>query len=551
MIIVDVAIVNVAVPAIIADLGITSTTAQWVQEAYTLVFAALLLTWGRLADRVGRRRMLALGIAVFAAASVLAALAPTGGLLVLGRVLQGVGAAAVFPTTLSLINAGFRGRERATAFAVWGSTIGATAALGPLLGGWLTTEYSWRWAFGIFVPLSAVVVAGLLAFVEESREDDAAPGVDLGGALLSVAAAGLLVFGLIEGRTYGWWATTETLRVGDLAWGLGLSPVPVALVLAAVAAAVFVAWELRRGRAGRAVLLDVQLFAIPSFRNGTLAQLIVSLGEFGLLFGLPLWFQNVLGYSAAQTGLALLPLAIGSFLAGGAAAVLVGRAGALAVVRLGLAFEVVGIAGLGLVVAPDTSWWAPVPFLATYGFGVGLANSQLASVVLSEVPVAKSGQGSGTTETSLQIGSALGIAILGTVLFAGVAAGLDDRLTGGPLPPAEREQVVAAVRDTAGAAIEGLRERPGGAAVADAAEEAFSDATRYTAFTAAGFLVLGLLATLRLPSVRPRQEDEDGAAWTDEGTDDRDGEGAGGPADHRAGERAGVRPERPRAGTRS
>lgn len=170
MIIVDATIVNVAVPQIIRDLGITSTDAQWVQAVYTLVFAALLLTFGRLSDQFGRRLLFTGGAVLFALASVLAAVSPSGGALIGARVLQGIGGAAMLPTSLSLLNASFRGRERGIAFAVWGSTIGGAAALGPLLGGWLTATYSWRWAFGINIPIGLLVLAGVLAFVRESRE---------------------------------------------------------------------------------------------------------------------------------------------------------------------------------------------------------------------------------------------------------------------------------------------------------------------------------------------------------------------------------------------
>lgn len=197
MIIVDATIVNVAVPQIIKDLGITSSDAQWVQEVYTLVFAALLLVWGRLADRYGRRLLFVTGAAAFAAASVLAAFSQSGPELIGSRVLQGIAGAMMLPTSLSLLNAGFRGRDRAIAFAVWGSTIGGTAALGPLLGGWLTTSYSWRWAFGINVPIGLAVVAGTLLLVPESKEATAARGNDLAGALLSVLGFGGIIFGLI------------------------------------------------------------------------------------------------------------------------------------------------------------------------------------------------------------------------------------------------------------------------------------------------------------------------------------------------------------------
>src|SRR3954470_16031186 len=162
LIIVDSTIVNVAIPSIVDDLGLTSTQVQWVQEAYTLVFAALLLVFGSLADRFGRRRMMLIGVVIFALSSVACAFAPSGEVLILARLVQGVGGAMVLPTTLSLINATFRGRERGIAFAVWGSVIGGMAALGPLLGGWLTTEFSWRWAFGINVPLGILIVVGIL-----------------------------------------------------------------------------------------------------------------------------------------------------------------------------------------------------------------------------------------------------------------------------------------------------------------------------------------------------------------------------------------------------
>ncbi|WP_405092388.1 MFS transporter [Micromonospora sp. NBC_01392] len=503
MIIVDATIVNVAVPQIIRDLDITSTDAQWVQEAYTLVFASLLLVAGRFADRSGRRRMFVIGVGVFVVASVLAAFADSGETLIAARVLQGIGGAMMLPTSLSLLNANFTGRERGIAFAVWGSTIGGAAALGPLLGGWLTTTYSWRWAFGINVPVSLAVIVGTLLLVVESRDDRAERGVDLLGALLSVVGMTGVVFALIEGRTYGWWERERPFSLFGLDWTASISPVPVAALAGLAALGVFLAQQVRRNRAGRPALLDLSLFGIGSFRNGILAAAIVSLGEFGLLFALPLWFQNVLGYSAFRTGLALLPLAVGSFLASGIGAPLTQRWGAARVVQLGVAAELVGVAGLGLVVAPDTRWWAPVAFLFVYGVGVGLATAQLTGVSLAEVPVRRSGQGSGLQSTARQVGSALGIAVLGTVLFAGLGGLLSDRLADQPgLDPAGRDQVVTAVKESAGAAISGLAADPRTAPVAEEAKAAFSDATRYAAFTAAGFLLVGLLACLRLPSVR-------------------------------------------------
>ena len=497
LIIVDSTIVNVAIPAVVDDLGISSTEVQWVQEAYTLVFASLLLLFGSLGDRFGRRRMLVLGVVLFAGSSVLAALAPTGGLLIGARLVQGVGGAMMLPTTLSLLNATFRGRERGIAFAVWGSTIGGMAAVGPRLGGWLTTAFSWRWAFGINVPLGIIIVIGVLWAVAESRE----PGygrVDLIAAALSVVLFGTLVFGLIEGRTYGWWLTDTAPTVGAWTWPWTISPVPIAFAVSLLALTAFLLWTVRRMRRGRSTLLDLSLFRIGTFRVGNIAALVVALGEFGLILALPLWLQFVLGFDALQTGLVLLALAGGSFVASGIAGGLSGKVAPVLVVRAGLVAEMVGIAAVAVVIGPDTAWGLLLPGLFVYGIGVGLATAQLTGVILQEVPVDKSGQGSGTQSTARQVGSALGIAILGTVLFTTTAGALASALDEQGVPAAQRDQVVEAVVDSAGGAIAGLAENPATADAAEAARAAFSEGTRWAAFTAAGFVAVGLVSTAGL-----------------------------------------------------
>ncbi|QIG39303.1 DHA2 family efflux MFS transporter permease subunit [Microbacterium sp. 4R-513] len=524
LIIVDSTIVNVAIPSIVDDLGITSTEVQWVQEAYTLVFASLLLVFGSVADRVGRRRMLIIGVVIFTLASVGAALAPTGTALILARFVQGVGGAMILPTTLSLLNATFRGRERGIAFAVWGSTIGGMAAVGPLLGGWLTTDFSWHWAFLINVPLGILIIVGVLMTVDESRGD--AARVDAVGAVLSVVTMAALVFALIEGRTYGWWLTEEPLTIGDWEWPFELSPIPIAFAIAGLGIVAFIAWGLHRRRKGRSTIIAFRLFRIPSFRNGNIAAMIVSLGEFGLILALPLWLQFVLGFDALQTGFILLSLAIGSFVASGFAGAFSGRFAPVSIVRVGIVAEIVGIAGVGFAIAPDASWVPLVPALFVYGFGVGLATAQLTGVVLVDVPVAEGGQASGTQSTARQLGAALGIAILGTILFSTTATVLEAKLDDRGLPAAQRDQVVSAVVDSAGGAIAGLAESPQTEALADDAKAAFSEGTRYATFAAAGFLVLGLAATLSLGSGRRAEFEDAGAEVGSPGSENRTDVGA-------------------------
>lgn len=368
--------------------------------------------------------------------------------------------------------------------------------MGPLLGGWLTTDYSWRWSFGINVPLGVLIVAGVLLFVAPTPRARGRVDLDPVGALLSVIGFGGLAYGLIEGRSYGWWTP-----IGDVSL-LGLSPVPIALAVAALALGAFVARAVAGRRRGKPGLVDIDLFSIPSFAAGNVAALIISLGEFGILFALPLWLQNVLEYSAFETGVLLLALALGSFLASGAGAVLTERIGPLQMVRMGIVLEIVGVGGLGFVVSPTTSAWSLVPLLAVYGVGVGLATAQITNVVLADVPVARSGEASGIQSTARQIGSAMGIAILGTVLFAGLAGGTRDGLSAAGLPAGQVDALTAAVTDSAGAVIAPLAADPATAVVAEVARTALSTATATAALVAAGALVLGLLASLRIRPAR-------------------------------------------------
>jgi len=420
MIIVDTSIVNVAIPRIITDLKITPSAAEWVNSSYALVFAAALITLSRFGDIVGQRRLYIVGTTVFAGASVLAALAPTGELLIAARLLQGLGGAAMAPSTQSIVNSTFRGKDRAIAFAIYGSVIGGMAALGPVIGGWLTTNASWRWAFGVNLPIAIVAIVGTILTVAETRTERKSKGFDVGGVVLITLGLAGIVFGLIEGYTYGWWAPSTTFS-SDAAWAwwpiAAVSVVPVALALGAVSLVLFALYERARLRAKKTVLIDFTLFDIPTFRYGNIAGSIVSLGEFGVLFAIPLFLAAVQQYSAFETGLCFVPLALGSFIAAPMAPSLTKKYGARRVVTLGMFLEAVGIGTIALLISPEsTGLQLMIPFLV-YGIGVGFATAQLANVTLAEVDIPRAGIASGTNSTTRQIGSALGIAIIGTTLF--------------------------------------------------------------------------------------------------------------------------------------
>lgn len=502
MIIVDATIVNVAVPSLVRDLKLDSTQTEWVNTTYALTFAAFLVTLGRVGDLVGRRITYLVGAVLFAIASVAAGVAPNGGLLIAARLAQGVAGAAIVPATQSILNNTFRGRERALAFGIWGATIGGVAAIGPLLGGWLTTNQSWRWAFYVNVPIALVAIAGTLLYVRESRDEHAQAGWDPVGFVLVTFGLASFVFGLVEGRLYGWLSPIRPFIVLGWTWpSTGISIIPVAILGGLLAVAAFAWVELRRQRAGRFFLFDFDLWRYPAFRFGNLAGTIVSLGEFGLLFVLPLFLQAVVGYSAFETGLTFLALALGSFASAGAASSLTGRFGARRVVNIGMALEAVGILGTTLLIAPSVSGLALAVPLFVYGIGVGFATAQLTNIVLSDIPTARSGLASGTNSTMRQLGSALGIAVLGTVLFSGLADGSRDRLGGVPGIPAQaREAIVEALDASAGQALVGLRSDPRGAAVVPAVEDAFVASARTAGAVAFAFVVLGLVLSFLIPA---------------------------------------------------
>ncbi|MGC8480593.1 MAG: MFS transporter [Acidimicrobiales bacterium] len=501
MIIVDATIVNVAVPVIIKDLHISEVSAEWLNSIYSLVFAALLITFGHAGDRWGRRRMFLLGTVVFVIASLISAAAINGAMLIVGRALQGVGGAMILPSTLATVNVLFNGRERAIAFAIWGSTIGVFGALGPLLGGLLTTDASWRWAFLVNVLIGGIIVIGLIWFIPETSSTSVKRGVDLmGNALVTVGFAGV-VFALIEGGTYGWWTPSTRFAIAGLQWPSGW-PSPIALICAvgALSLVLFVTREAKRRREDRAVLVDLSLFAIRSFSAGLGAIFVVSLGEFGILFVLPLFLEGVLGYTALHTGVVLLAIAIGTLVAGGVTPELARVIGARGVARLGLVFEIIGLAALGVVISVQVSVWALVPWLAAYGIGLGMASAQLPGVILSDIPTIQSGQASGIQSTNRQVGSAFGIAVLGTIFTIQIASRTTTAVHAlGSFSPAATQHIVRLVRASGGTAIQSLINLPHGTALIGAASGAVADATRFVSLIGAIFIAVGLIATLLLP----------------------------------------------------
>lgn len=517
MIVIDGSLVNVLLPDLVKDLDLTNSDVLWVNSIYSLIFASLLIPIGLIADRYGRRLLFFTGTVIFLLGSFGSGASTAPEMLIAFRAVQAVGAAMMLPSSVAIINVMFVGKQRAMAFGLWGAVFGGAAALGPLLGGWLTQDFSWRWAFYINIPVAIISTIMVLRFVPESKVKHS-DRIDPLGAVLAVAGLGLVVFGLIEGETYGWWTQLKPFTVLGFTHDSRISIVPIALITGVILILLLVLWSKFQLGRGKTPLIDLPLFKIPRYGYGNLVALVVSLGEFGILFVMPLWIQSVTGFDPLQTGVILTGLALGALVSGGMARHLAAAIGPTKVVRVGMGLEIIGILGVAVILSPARSpYWLMVP-LFIYGIGLGLASAQLTSVVLEDVPMDKSGRASAMTSTFRQLGSALGSAILGAVLFAGLGYfTTQDVKAVSQLPEDKQSQIVDAVKGSAGQAIPQLETIPEIRPEVQAAKDGYTRAAKDTAYIAAIFVFFGLLVSFGLPkddmsadaSSGPPDEDED------------------------------------------
>lgn len=507
LIVLDGTIVGVALPEIIRDLNLNLTDAQWVNSLYAVILAALLLSTGKLVDRWGRKRMFLVGLTIFVAGSAYAATAGAASPLIAARAVQAVGAAFIMPSTLSTVNAVFRGKYRAAAFGVWGAVISGAAAIGPLAGGALTQYASWHWIFLVNIPLGLIVAILAARSVPETRGGKPARGADVDGAMLSAIGFGALVFAVIEGPDLGWWKPKADLNALGLTWSKdsAISIVPAALLVAAVALALFIRWERHRARVNRSAILDLGIFSFPTFNWGNATAAMVAVGEFAIIFVLPLFLINALGLSVMGAGLVLAGMAVGAFLSGAAARHIAARYGSPGTVLIGLGLEVVGVLALVLLIRSTIPAWLVAIPLIVYGLGLGLASAQLTGTVLRDVPVTASGQASATQSTVRQIGSALGTAFAGAALSVALGINLPNALEKAGFTGQAATQLAEQTRQSAGSTILQLRAQDaqsplGGqtASAVDALVDGFATSTRWSLLVATLFLIFGFVGAARL-----------------------------------------------------
>ncbi len=460
-----VASLNIALPDLAADLGASQTDQQWIVDAYAVVFAGLLLPAGAIGDRFGRRGVLLAGLTLFGGAYLAGAFAGSPEALIAVRAIAGIGAALIMPATLSVITATFPDDERDRAVSVWAGVAGAGAILGLLISGFLVEVASWQWVFAVNAGWAVVALGLAFRWAPASKEGARAPLDPVGGALSAVGLAAV-VLAVIEGPVRGW---TDPLVVGVFAGG-------VALLVA------FVLWERRR----RDPLLDPALFALRGFSAGTLAITLQFFALFGFFFVLLQYTQLVLAYSPLQAAVAMVPLGLTLMAsARGLAPRVTARVGMRAPMTVGLLLIAAGFASLS-VLDVDSSYWTLLGGLLLIGTGAGLSTAPATAAIVTSLPPAKQGVASAVNDSAREVGGALGIAVLGSILAdrysAGVGAAAD------ALPAAAGQQAEGSL---AGALA--LAERLGRPELAQAAQGAFVDGLSTTVLAAAAALVLAAL----------------------------------------------------------
>jgi EmrB/QacA subfamily drug resistance transporter len=472
MLLLDVTIVNVALPDIQRELGASFADVQWVVDAYALLLAALLLSAGSLADRVGRRRVFVGGLVLFTIASALCGLAGSPTTLNLARALQGVGAAGVFATSLALLAATYQGAARGTAFGVWGAVTGAAVAIGPLVGGVLTEGLGWEWIFFVNVPIGLAAVLFALRRVPESR-GPAGARLDVAGTLVFTAALGCLVFALIRGNAEGWG-----------------SPLILALLAAAVAGLVaFVVVERRSAEP----MLDLGLLRVPTFVGASIAAFALSAGMFAMFLYLTFHVQNTLRYGPLDAGVRFLPSTLLAFFVAPVAGKLAARLPIRAFLGGGLLLIAAGLVAMRLGTDPGDDWTALLPGFVLTGAGIGLVNPPLATAAVGVVHPSRSGMASGINSTFRQVGIATGIAALGAI-FARVVDGGAERFAAAAGPAGAR---VAEGGEFADVISFGLYHRLGPAA-ARAGEVAFLDGLHAILLVGAAVALIGAVLSFLL-----------------------------------------------------
>ncbi len=455
IIIIDTTVLNVSLKTIINDLNTDIQGIQWVITAYSLTLAAFTITGGRLGDIFGRKKMFMIGAVIFAVGSFITSISHSVGIMIVGEsIIEGMGAALMMPATASLLVSTYRGRDRAIAFGIWGGVAGAASALGPILGGYLTTNYSWRWAFRINIFVAILLLLGSMA-IAEAREKNVSRKLDIMGILLSSVGLFAFVYGIIESSNYGWLKAIQSYKLlGHEVNIVGLSITPIAITIGIILLALFALWENFVESQGRTPLVSMGIFKNRQFISGASVTALLSLGMVGLIFALPVFLQSVQGLDALHTGIALLPLSLMVLISAPLSSILNKKFTTKRIIQAGLSLAIIASWVLSRSITPTATPLTLMPGLLLFGIGMGFVMAQASNLTLSAVSVEESGEASGVSNTLRQIGSSLGSAIIGAVLLTSLATNLSNGISESKVIPDQAKSSISKVVESQASSVE-------------------------------------------------------------------------------------------------
>ena len=511
----DLSVTDVAVPSIVADLGVSADDASLVVTVYMVVAASFMVLMGKVSDLIGAKRAFLIGATVFAIGSFITGSAPDFGVLILGRVIQALCLAIAIPASLSLLNYEFPGgRARVLAFAIWTAVIGSAMALGPLIGGFLATYFSWRWAFFINVPIMIIAAIGVKATVSPIKVKLKQKGYDVPGSIVLVLGVALLTFGLQEATSLGWWESEQSEVLG-IPWPFAISITPFMIVGGLLLLFLFVYMERHRAMRGMSVVLELTLFKVNSFTWGTLAAAMMTASVFGLLLLIPLYAQYVLGTDPLGAGIALAPLGIGMAIGGP----IISRTHwpmRRTVLIMLIIQPLATLAVIPFVQADAQVWWMAVPLIID-GFAWGAAFSILVAMLMADIPRELSGVAGGTQTAARLLAGAVGGAILTTILLGSVSVSMQE-VNESDLTAQEQTEITQLYSFSAqihppttdsGDTIEQKNQIEAFEQVIESTEESMAEGVRLGILAAAVMAFLGFLCGLKLekPEAVPASAD--------------------------------------------
>ena len=506
IIVIDFTIVNNALPSIQKTFaGVSVKDLEWITSLYGLLFGSFLLTWGKLGDQFGRKRIFIAGIVLFVFGSVIDGVSANLTQLLIGRTIQGFAAAMASPSTLSILSTTFTGKARSMAFGMWGAVAGAAGVIGPLLGGYFATYATWRWSFLINVPIGAITLAVAVLAIRESRFRDPKYTADYPGVILVTLGLSSLLFGFIEAQTYGWLTPNQPFTLESFTWPLTNISLPaVCFIAGAVLMAGFTLAEIQRSRIGKVPLFDFGLMQYKAFRYGLFTVAIVAVGEFATIFIYSIYFQIGRGLSAIDSAINLIPFGIAIFVFSPVAGRLSNKYGPKRIVTTGMIMETIALFTLFLITGDSTPLYYFTPVFAFFGAGFGLSLPQLTNTVLASVPFQKAGVAAAANNTIRQISAAFGVAVLGAVMVSQISIVGQADLAVTNLPLAIKASLTSLLNSgLTGGTTPALP--PGASSITIGAvhgiiTDAITQGARWATFTAGIFVAFGALSSLLIPT---------------------------------------------------